>query len=144
MYDKKEKRKYIRDCSRLYGPAFLVRKRGSYLRKGEVMEKKVLGRIGENMAEEMLKAEGYEIIRRNYYTRYGEIDIIASKADVIYFCEVKTRMNLDYGLPREAVTRTKVNHMKHAASEFLMELGEVTDIDFMVIEIYADMISDFF
>lgn len=108
------------------------------------MEKKVLGRIGEDMAAEMLKADGYEIIRMNYYTRYGEIDIIASKGDVVYFCEVKTRMNLDYGLPREAVTRTKVHHMKRAAAEFLMELGEIPDIDFIVIEIYADMISEFF
>ena len=108
------------------------------------MEKKTLGRIGEDMAEEMLKADGYEILRRNYYTRHGEIDIIASKDNVLYFAEVKTRKSLDYGMPCEAVTKTKIYHMKMAATEFLMELGEVKAVDFMVIEIYVNVRNEFF
>ena len=43
------------------------------------MDKKKLGEIGENMAAEYLRGKGYEILRRNYRCREGEIDIIAER-----------------------------------------------------------------
>lgn len=43
------------------------------------------------MAQKYLKDNKYEIIENNYYTRNGEIDIIASKNNYIIFVEVKTR-----------------------------------------------------
>ncbi len=53
-------------------------------------EKRKLGDIGENIACEFLRRRGFEIIERNYLRKWGEIDIVARKADVIRFVEVKS------------------------------------------------------
>ena len=53
-------------------------------------EKRKLGDIGENVACDFLKRRGFEIIERNYLRKWGEIDIIARKAGVIRFIEVKS------------------------------------------------------
>ena len=49
------------------------------------------GNIGEDAVCGFLVRHGYEIIKRNFTVRGGEIDIIAEKADIIAFVEVKTR-----------------------------------------------------
>ena len=71
------------------------------------MDKKVLGKIGENMAAELLRVKGYDILRRNYRCREGEIDIIAERYGEICFVEVKARTRVDYGMPRDAVDARK-------------------------------------
>ncbi len=56
-----------------------------------------LGRLGEQVAAEHLARRGFEILARNYRTRWGEIDIIAFDGHTLAFCEVKSRR-----LPRGA------------------------------------------
>ncbi len=48
------------------------------------------GRNGENIACAILEKFNYKIIERNYLTKYGEIDIVALKNNIIHFIEVKT------------------------------------------------------
>lgn len=48
-------------------------------------------------------AKKYTILARNYHSRFGEIDIIAKKQNIIIFVEVKTRKNTIYGFPAEFV-----------------------------------------
>jgi putative endonuclease len=48
------------------------------------------GRQGEETARRYLEDSGWSILGSNFKTRGGEIDIIASKADLIAFFEVKT------------------------------------------------------
>ena len=50
-----------------------------------------VGEKGENIVADFLKQSGYAIIGRNYHSRYGEVDIIAVKSEIIAFVEVKTR-----------------------------------------------------
>ena len=101
------------------------------------MNKRKFGIIGEKMAQKYLKDNKYEIIENNYYTRNGEIDIIASKNNYIIFVEVKTRTNEKYGRASEAVTKIKKIHMKKSAAIFLKEnnFSRFT-IRFDVIEVY--------
>ena len=66
------------------------------------MSGKELGNFGENYVSNYLKNLGFNIIDRNYHTKYGEIDIIASKDGKIHFVEVKTRKSLLFGTPEEA------------------------------------------
>mgnify|MGYP000688821044 CR=1 FL=1 len=54
----------------------------------------ILGKIGEKIAVKYLQKQNYEIITTNFYTRKGEIDIIAKQDKEIIFIEVKTRNNL--------------------------------------------------
>lgn len=49
-----------------------------------------MGNCGEIKAVDFLISKKYSIIARNWRTRTGEIDIIASEKDVLVFVEVKT------------------------------------------------------
>lgn len=49
-----------------------------------------IGKIGEDLAVMFLKKQNYEILDRNYWKKWGEIDIVADKDGVIHFIEVKT------------------------------------------------------
>ena len=51
-----------------------------------------LGALGEQLACDHLGARGYEMVDRNFRTRYGEIDVVASNTRFLVFCEVKTRV----------------------------------------------------
>jgi len=51
------------------------------------------GNVGENIVANKLKKDGFSILHRNYKKRYGEIDIIAAKKDLLIFVEVKMRKN---------------------------------------------------
>ena len=50
-----------------------------------------IGKSGEDRVAAFLRSKGYEIIKRNYQCRFGEIDIIAQSGEYIAFVEVKTR-----------------------------------------------------
>ena len=53
------------------------------------------GAVGEDAAAEMLAALGYEIVQRNFRTRFGELDIVASDDEALVFVEVRTRVGRD-------------------------------------------------
>lgn len=54
-------------------------------------ERAVKGKLGEDFTADYLIKNGYDIITRNYRKPCGEIDIVASKGDILVFVEVKTR-----------------------------------------------------
>lgn len=66
-----------------------------------------VGKRGELIARKYLLENDYYIIDTNYRNKIGEIDIIASKNDILIFIEVKTRTNRNYGYPYEAVNKKK-------------------------------------
>lgn len=63
----------------------------------KVKPKQALGLRGEELAVAYLKREGFGLVARNFRTRFGEIDIIATKQGEYYFIEVKTRQDGSYG-----------------------------------------------
>lgn len=77
-----------------------------------------LGSWGEDAAEKYLKKKGYTILERNFRCKLGEIDIIALDGRSLVFIEVKTRRNQNYGLPCEAVTAVKLQHLKRTAAYY--------------------------
>ena len=81
--------------------------------------KKFLGRAGELKAAEYLKKKGFKILKTNYKTYCGEIDIIALDKENIVFIEVKTRSGEEYGVPSESVTAKKQERYYKVALEFL-------------------------
>ncbi|WP_168236858.1 YraN family protein, partial [Campylobacter fetus] len=50
----------------------------------------LFGFKGENMAAKYLVSQGFEILEKNFHSKFGEIDIIAKKDDVLHFVEVKS------------------------------------------------------
>lgn len=79
------------------------------------------GKQAEDAAVKFLKAQGYKVIRRNYKTKFGEIDIIAEDKGVICFVEVKARHSKLFGEPGEAVSPVKQRQISKAAICYLKE-----------------------
>lgn len=98
----------------------------------------VLGQNGEELAVRYLMLNGYLILQRNFRCRIGEIDIIASKNDVLTFVEVKTRNTIVNGLPAEAVTFAKQQKIRRVAQYYMLIEGLLNNmpiLSFDVIEI---------
>ena len=51
----------------------------------------ILGKTGEDKVANFLKKSGFKVLKRNYQSKFGEIDIIAENNEYILFVEVKTR-----------------------------------------------------
>lgn len=50
------------------------------------------GAAGERAAAELISHLGYEIVERNFRTKYGELDIVAVDGRTLVFCEVRARV----------------------------------------------------
>ncbi|NWF93410.1 MAG: YraN family protein [Syntrophaceae bacterium] len=87
------------------------------------MEKKELGKKGEELALRFLRKKGYHIIERNYVCKMGEMDIIAKEKDTLTFIEVKTRTSTAFGPPQLSVNAAKQMQLSKVALNFLKEKG---------------------
>jgi putative endonuclease len=85
------------------------------------MEKKELGKKGEEVALRFLKKNGYRIIEKNYVCKLGEMDIIAKEKDTLAFIEVKTRTTTEFGPPQLAVNFSKQRQLSKVALNYLKE-----------------------
>lgn len=86
-------------------------------RKGE--NPREIGTVYENKAVLFLEEKGYQILERNFYSRHGEIDIIAKDGVYLVFVEVKYRKNAYAGASMEAVTPAKQKRLIQAARYYL-------------------------
>ncbi|MBR6252580.1 MAG: YraN family protein [Clostridia bacterium] len=101
--------------------------------------KKEFGHDGEDEACNYLSKMGYEIINRNFSCKTGEIDIIALDLETreIVFIEVKSRQQIRYGYPIEAVDKKKREHIRKTA-EYYAYINNIENHKFRfdVIEVY--------
>ena len=80
---------------------------------------KEIGRIGEELVAKWLKTKGYIIVKQNYRSDYGEIDIIAENPRTVVFVEVKTRKQDSLTAPKDAVDKSKQRRLAITAKRFL-------------------------
>lgn len=78
-----------------------------------------LGKFGEDFAVEFLKNNGYRILKRNFRTNLGEIDIVTQHHDTICFIEVKARNTILQGTPWDAISRFKKRKLIQVALCYL-------------------------
>ena len=78
---------------------------------------------GEDLAALYLQRNGYELVARNYRTRYGEIDLVASYKGTMVFVEVRTRRTTAFGTAQESVTARKRQRLVAVAQQYLQEHG---------------------
>ena len=79
------------------------------------------GRWAEENAIGWLEVQGYRIIKRNWTSSVGEIDVVAIEADTLSFLEIKARATSEFGTAIESVTRRKQLRLGRAASLYLAE-----------------------
>ncbi len=78
-----------------------------------------LGQQGERAAANYMKNKGYKIIERNWRGRYGELDLICERKELLVFVEVKTRTQAPMNDPGYGMTPKKIQHFMHAVEEYL-------------------------
>ena len=80
-----------------------------------------LGRRGEQLAAEHLERLGYRVVARNYRTRFGELDLVATDEYVLVFCEVKTRRSGD---PWQNLGDAKRRQVRSMGATWLAEVHD--------------------
>ncbi len=85
------------------------------------MERKELGKKGEELALRFLKKRGYRVVEKNYVCKMGEMDIIAREKDTWVFIEVKTRTSTLFGPPQLAVNPSKQRQLSKVALNYIKE-----------------------
>lgn len=78
-----------------------------------------LGRKGEAIAARYYRQRGYLLLRHNYRTRMGEIDLILYKEGTVVFAEVKTRAGHMLAPPASAVDTYKQQRLLLTAQFYL-------------------------
>jgi ribonuclease HII len=79
----------------------------------------VTGRKAEEAAADFLTKKGCKIIAQNWRTRWCEIDIVAERHNIAYFCEVKYRQHVRQGGGLEYITPRKLEQMRFAAESWV-------------------------
>ncbi len=105
------------------------------------MHNKKLGAKGEKTARKYLKRHGWKIIKKNYVSPFGEIDIIVQKGEVMAFVEVKTRVSDEYGTPSEAVDKRRKLRYISGANYFLRNKINDFVVRFDIIEVFEGQIN---
>lgn len=77
------------------------------------------GIAGEEKACRYLKKHHWNIIKRNWHCRFGEIDIIASKNNLLVFFEVRYRSSSTFGGAAESITLSKLEKLKKSVNFYL-------------------------
>lgn len=77
-----------------------------------------VGARGEAIAAGYLEGLGYCVLDRNWYSRYGELDLIVAQGDSLVAVEVKTRTGLGYGHPLQAITAQKAARLRRLLLEW--------------------------
>ena len=109
-----------------------------------------VGKIGEDTASRWLKSKGFKIIERNYWKKWGEIDIVTQKDNVLHFVEVKAVVrriepfDLTQGnyAPEDNVHSWKLKRLSRAIQTYLLD-REIDDeqewqIDVLTVELDFD------
>lgn len=95
----------------------------------------ITGKKGEQLACDWLRANGFQVLQRNWRHGRQEIDIVARQEDFLVVVEVKTRSSGQWGNPELAVNKNKQRHLMRAADELVRTFDEDLEVRFDVIGI---------
>lgn len=84
-----------------------------------MLDRKRLGDLGEQLAADLVQSQGFQILARNFRSKFGEIDIVAREEAVLVFIEVKCRFPGQFGVPEEAVTPWKIQKIIKTGDYYL-------------------------
>lgn len=97
-----------------------------------------LGKLGEEMAVEFLRKNGYEILETNWTFQKAEVDIIAKKENILAIIEVKTRSSLEFGLPQDFVKPKKIQLLVKAVNEYVILNDLEIEVRFDIIAVHKE------
>lgn len=94
-----------------------------------------LGKVGEQLAYELLIEKGFDIVEQNYRQGNAEIDIIAKKGNILTVVEVKTRSTNYFGNPQDFVNSKKKKLLIEAIDTYVVKHDLDVDVQFDIIAI---------
>ena len=122
-------------------PAFSLFAESSYIRFANIKfmaRHNQLGKTGEERAAEYLISKGYVIRDVNWRSGKMELDIVACRDNLLVVVEVKTRKNIEYLRPEEAVTLRKMNHIVRATDAYIRIYDIHLDTRFDIITLVGE------
>jgi putative endonuclease len=87
-------------------------------------QRRELGRAGEEAAAQYLQQKGYQILKRNWRSRLGELDIIACKGKELVIVEVRTTSQKHYGFGFQSVDWRKQQKIRRLALQYIQLNGQ--------------------
>jgi putative endonuclease len=78
-----------------------------------------LGKLAEDSALTFLKQKGLRLLKRNYHTRFGEIDLIMEDKEHIVFVEVRYRSSSAFGGALSSVDARKQSKLIKCAQHYI-------------------------
>lgn len=94
-----------------------------------------LGNKGEQMAQDYLRENDYQILHTNWRYKHKEIDIVAKKDSFLCIVEVKTRTAGGQQTPQESITMSKMRYLMEAADAYVVQFGRQEEVRFDVLAI---------
>lgn len=87
------------------------------------MSKQSLGAQGEQLVVRILEQRGHQVLKRNWKTRWWEIDLVTQHGSEVWVVEVKARSSGLFGKPEAAVGPGKVRKLLLAAQTLASRLA---------------------
>ena len=116
-----------------------------------------VGKLGEDLACRFLEERGFKVLERNYWKKWGEIDIVAQEKSLfrkretaVHFVEVKAvarEINEDgviretrHGFqPEDAIHPWKIKRLKRAIQSYLLEKNlQDSNWQFDIVAVFVD------
>lgn len=85
---------------------------------GATVDRRAFGSGAEQLVVEHLERQGWRVRDRNVNQRFGELDVVAEKGQVLAFVEVRMRSTAAWGDPALSVSRSKQRKVVMAATEY--------------------------
>lgn len=109
-----------------------------------------IGLKGEELVKKHYEKQGFTCLKSRYKTRFGEVDLIFLKGDLLLFVEVKTRdkFNANYDIisPKQVIRNCKAAQMFLSNNDHLinhnMQFNLVIVIDNRIADIYESAWDD--
>jgi len=82
------------------------------------IDRRAFGASAEQLVAEHLERAGWRVRDRNVHCRFGELDVVAERGNVLAFVEVRMRSSAAWGDPSSSVSRSKQRKVVMAAMEY--------------------------
>ena len=92
----------------------------------------IKGKSAEKIACEHLSKNGLKLIETNFYSRFGEIDLIMKHNKTLVFIEVRYRKNKDYGGAAASITQSKQSKVRKTALYYMQKKGRELTVELML------------
>ncbi|HEX9679740.1 MAG TPA: YraN family protein [Candidatus Saccharimonadales bacterium] len=98
----------------------------------------VIGQRAEAAAADYLSGRGFQVVARNWRTKWCEIDLIAVKDHRAYFIEVKYRGSAQAGSGLDYITAAKLRQLKFAAELWIQDQSWSGEYELSAVELTGE------